>query len=272
MIKQKMFKNQNIWLFFVITYAFSWLFWIPDALIANGVQLPSIIVNFLSSPFNPAAFGPLVAALFLIYSRKGIRGVTTLLKRGASLQFKKIWLIPIFLLLPLIYSSAILLAKAFGWMTLDFTNLSNPVAFPFAFIYILLLGGPLQEEFGWRGYALDRLEERFNALISSIVLGLFWAFWHLPAVFSNKLIVNAEFFWLFTIQIVLISIIFTWIYNNTERSILSVLILHTMNNFFIWLMLPTMKMPLGFLVFSILMIFIVDMIILSVWGTKKMVR
>lgn len=42
-----------------------WLFWIPNALAAQGVALPEGLARFLASPFNPAAFGPTVAALLL---------------------------------------------------------------------------------------------------------------------------------------------------------------------------------------------------------------
>jgi len=272
MTKQNKFEKRSLWLFFAITYVFSWLFWIPDALMANGVPMPPAFAEFLSSPFNPAAFGPLVAALFLTCLENGIGGVIALLKRGINFHFQKVWLIPIFALLPLIYGSAALLAQASGWMMLDFTNFSIPVIWPMAFVSILFLGGPLEEEFGWRGYALDRLQERFNALTSSIVLGIFWALWHLPAAFAHKLMVGPELFWIFTIQIVLTSVLFTWIYNNTGKSIFTVLFLHTMNNFTHWLVIPSMKMTLGIGVCSILVLAIAVTIILILWGPKKLVR
>ena len=44
----------------------------------------------------------------------------------------------------------------------------------------LLIIGPLSEEIGWRGYALERLQTRWNALTSSLIVGLVWALWHLP--------------------------------------------------------------------------------------------
>jgi membrane protease YdiL (CAAX protease family) len=46
--------------------------------------------------------------------------------------------------------------------------------------YSTLLGGPLGEEPGWRGYALPRLEAIFGPVHGSLLLGLLWTGWHLP--------------------------------------------------------------------------------------------
>ncbi|WP_082663009.1 CPBP family intramembrane glutamic endopeptidase [Thermococcus sp. 2319x1] len=50
---------------------------------------------------------------------------------------------------------------------------------------MLFLGGPLQEEFGWRGYASPRLQANHSALVSSVIIGVLWAFWHLPLNFMS---------------------------------------------------------------------------------------
>src|SRR5215207_7524402 len=48
------------------------------------------------------------------------------------------------------------------------------------FPLLLIFDGPLGEEPGWRGYALPRLQAGRSALVASLVLGVIWAFWHLP--------------------------------------------------------------------------------------------
>jgi hypothetical protein len=61
--------------------------------------------------------------------------------------------------------------KKLNWSALASTSMYN---------YSTLLGGPLFEEPGWRGYALPRLESRFSPLLSSLIVGTLWAIWHLP--------------------------------------------------------------------------------------------
>ena len=87
--------TKRVWLFFVVAFAFSWLFWIPNALVVRGVSMPAGLIGFLDSPFNPAAFGPLFAAFLLTFLQQGYKGVLHLLRRGVSLQFKKVWLLAI---------------------------------------------------------------------------------------------------------------------------------------------------------------------------------
>jgi len=60
---------------------------------------------------------------------------------------------------------------------------ANPLIFPLE-ILISLISGPLNEEFGWRGYALDRLMAKFGFLKGSLMLGFVWAIWHLPRYFT----------------------------------------------------------------------------------------
>ena len=49
-----------------------------------------------------------------------------------------------------------------------------------------LLGGPVQEEIGWRGFALQRLEARLSPVAASLALGLLHCFWHAPLFLTSE--------------------------------------------------------------------------------------
>ncbi|MBO3841261.1 MAG: CPBP family intramembrane metalloprotease [Candidatus Brockarchaeota archaeon] len=270
-MKHEEHLNRNLCLYFSIAFAFSWLFWIPQALVSTGsLQVPSVFAEFLFSPFNPAAFGPLVSAFSLTYASEGGKGVMNLLKRGVDYSFRKSWLIPIFLLFPVITGSALLLAVISGEALPQLSVLYNPLSVAVGFLYIFFLGGPFQEEWGWRGYALDRLQAKWNALVSSLVLGVIWGTWHLPLFFMSGTVQSQTPIWGFMILILCGTILFTWVYNNTGGSILAMMLLHTMNNLSFF-MFPTLETTLGGLYLLILNIVFVTGIV-ATWGYKKLVR
>ena len=261
----------ELWLYVLIAFAFSWLFWVPQALISTCLlYVHPIISDFLFSTFNPAAFGPLVSAFSLSYLNEGAIGVKNLLKRIAYYKFDKVWYIPIFCLFPLINGSALLFAIISGETLPGLTVLLDPFTIAVAFVYIFFLGGPFQEEWGWRGYALDRLQSKWNALVSSIVLGIFWGGWHLPLFFISGTIQSQTPIWGFMILILCGTILFTWIYNNTNGSILAVMLFHTMSNLS-FLIFPTLETMLGGLYLLILNI-VFTFAIVAIWGPKTLTR
>jgi hypothetical protein len=264
-------KQRNVWLFFLIAFAWSWLFWVPTALIAQGVSMPRAVERFLLGPFNLAAWGPLIAAFALTYRSERWPGVKRLLKKGVDYRFGVGWYLVIFLLFPVLIGGSLLLAVLTGEPVPELAALSEPVAIPIAFVYILFLGGPLQEEFGWRGYALEGLQARWSSFVSSIVVGLMWGAWHLPLFFMPR----QEFYyqrpiWGLILSTTLIANLFTWVYNNTGGSILAVLLFHTMFNLSHYLF-PTLGSDSASL-WLFLLLFIAVGGVLVVWGPKRMVR
>jgi membrane protease YdiL (CAAX protease family) len=137
------------------------------------------------------------------------------------------------LLLPLIQAGLALLISAMLPSGLGtYAPALTLAALPGFFIYMLIFTG-LAEEPGWRGFALPRLQKRFNAEKSSLILGVIWAAWHYP--FLVYLNASAGFFPLvsllagYTIATVGWTIVNTWVYNST-RSVLLVILLHAISN------------------------------------------
>ena len=254
----------------MIAFGFTWLFWIPEALAIRGLLGSSILVDFLTGPDNPAAWGPLVSALSLTWRDHGRSGVARLLKRGVDYKFPRVWWIPIILVFPIVQGGALLLAMLAGESAPEPFWVSNPFMIVVYFATALFLQGPLQEEFGWRGYALDRLQARFNALNSSIILGLMWGLWHLPYFLIGTDVIYLYGFLPLALSDILISVLLTWLYNNTRGSILVALIFHAM---FILTtqMFPALATQIGGLFFLVLLIATVIMVV-AIWKPIRLVR
>ncbi len=100
------------------------------------------------------------------------------------------------------------------------------------FLVTMFITGPLIEEFGWRGFALDRLQARWNALGASLILGLLWGPWHLLLFFlpdGPMAQTGALALIDFLISILPLTVLYTWLHNNTATSIWAALLFHTMN-------------------------------------------
>jgi len=226
-----MSKKSNVWVFMFVAFGFSWLFWIPDALIAQNIwQAPAGLKNFLAGPFNLGPWGPLFAAISLTFMDQGSTGVKDLLKRGIMMRLGKWWWV-ILLMFPVLIGGSLFLAIALGDPLPEFPALAQPFTLPIALIFIFFLGGPLQEEFGWRGYAFEKLRSQYNALTASIIAGLMWGLWHLPLFFVPR----EEFYynrpvWGLLLTTTLVGIILAWFYVNTQGSVFAAMLGHTMFN------------------------------------------
>ena len=236
----------------------------------RGLLGSSSLVDFLLGPNNPAAWGPLVSAVLLTWWNERGGGVTRLLKRGLDYKFAKVWWIPIILVFPIIEGGALLFAVLAGESVPELFWVSNPFLILVYFVTALLFQGPLQEEFGWRGYALDRLQARFNALNSSIILGFMWGLWHLPFFLIGTDVIYLYGFVPLLFSDILFAILLTWLYNNTGGSILVALIFHAM---FILStqMFPALATQQGGLFFLVLFT-ATAIAVVAIWGPRRMVR
>jgi len=89
----------------------------------------------------------------------------------------------------------------------------------------MLLLGPI-EEFGWRGVALPLLQRRLAPLWASVVLGLIWGLWHMPAFLMSGTPQSAWDFSPFVVGAIAISVILTPLFNASGGSILLAMLFH----------------------------------------------
>lgn len=142
-----------------------------------------------------------------------------------------VWYLVAILLMPstLLLGAIItlLLGQHVSWVTLPYgLDLLGLIAI--TFMYTFFYGAGTNEEPGWRGFALPRLQLKFSPLIASIILGLIWGFWHTPIYLPQySSIIQYGIFLLNTVKI---AIILTWLYNHTEGSVLATALLHTIGN------------------------------------------
>jgi membrane protease YdiL (CAAX protease family) len=267
-------EDRNLVLFFVIVFAWSGIFWLPIALFSLTINDPfGALFSIIS------VFGPLASAFILTYFNQGKDGVRRLLKRGVDRRFGKKWLIPIFLLFPAIDGSAVFVATLTEKITIDMSWTSNlpSVIIGDLVMFILFCIWAAGEEFGWRGYALDRLQGRFNAIISSILLGVIWWGWHIPALGfqSSTLGTQPINVWVFLVIILEFALLLTWIYNNTNRSILAVILFHAMFNMASYATIPIANRIPTFSIpnyYSLIVILTIVIAVAIVYGSKSLVR
>jgi membrane protease YdiL (CAAX protease family) len=136
-------------------------------------------------------------------------------------------------LIPAIWLLGNLLSRALGtevpffrYPEVDVKLLGMAIIF---FLYSVIFGG-LSEEPGWRGYALPRLHARFTPLVSSLILWVIWAVWHTPARFGGIQAKSLSDTFVEYVLIVLVTIIFTWLFNRTKGSILVTALIHPAMN------------------------------------------
>ena len=252
--------------YFLIAYSFSWILWIPRVLHSHEIiVIPS---EFLVNALGPVGtFGPMVAALFLTYSRVGKEGMRSLLRQSFGTSFNGRWWLIAIVLWPALTGIGLLMAVYIGGETVpEILLFTAPWLLLLPFIRTVILGGPLGEEMGWRGYALPRLQSSFNELNSGLILGVLWGFWHLPAFWAVGGH-NGMPFPLFLLIIISQTPIYTWIYNNTNRSLWPVIIFHAFQN---TVLFNVLGMDSGPMYFSIVFYFAVLLIVGS-WfaGAKK---
>lgn len=217
--------------YFVIAYLVSWVIELPVVLSAQGV-LPALGKPVVTIAIVAATFGPTVGAFVVTAATEGRTGVVGLLRRYVQWRVGIIWYLFLLVGVPLIIILGTIVVPG---AVPAYRPILGPLlaAYPLAFLMTFLLGGPLGEEPGWRGFALPRLQQSHGPLRGSLILGVLWAFWHLPlfwsGVWTPPTLANVV---MFVIMIVGLTIMMTWVFNHAGGSVLITMLMHASFNTF----------------------------------------
>lgn len=214
-------KDHPVPAFFVLTFAIAWSLWIP-----LGILAPENILLTL-----PGAWAPTLSAIILIAFSEGRGGVREFLEKVLHWRVGFQWYLVVLFGIAAIAYLAIGIGVLFG-MAVPKIILPNGLprdailgVIPIVFLVNIFVGGPLAEDIGWRGYILPKMRDKMPALNASLIIGVIWAVWHLPYfIFPGwrNAVGNIPFLW-FALLTTSWSVLFAWVYVNTESILMPVL-------------------------------------------------
>ncbi len=221
--------------YFTLALVISWV-----VVLAHTIPDPDLPTTWVTIVLITA--GPFAAAFTMQAILNGRQGVRHLVRRLVRVRVGAIWYLVVLLGIPAVLVLGTLpLPGALASMDLSMDAVDGGwLSYLWNFPLVLFLGGPFLEEPGWRGFALPRLESRFGRwgpLLGTLILGIVWALWHfpqymMPAWAAQNGGFNVPAMLIYIASVLPITVLLTWIYNNTRGSLFLVILAHTSINAF----------------------------------------
>ena len=215
---------RSLAIFILGTFGFSWSLWALMMLSSRGLLPFHFPTNFLGS------FGPLVGALLAGWLSREAGAVRGILRSLVAWRVHPLWYAVCLLGPAIVMALAAAAVSALDGAVPALQHLDRwYLVFPVGLL-ILLVGGPLGEEVGWRGYLQPWLQPRLGPLAASAVIAVVWFVWHMPLFWLEGAAQRGESLPLFGITILTFAVLFTWVYNRTGGSLLMAILFHTGTN------------------------------------------
>jgi uncharacterized protein len=218
--------------FFVAAFALTWAVWIPRALVPQGVlDAPWLVELGATWTYGPAEAALLVAALV---GRDALRDLGRRLTRW---RVPLRWYAVVLFGPPAFWAVAMAVVGVLGLLGVPHDGDGAPQppltdlgvsALPL--LGVLVLTDGLGEETGWRGFALPRLLCRLPDFAAGAVLGVVWACWHLPLIWTDGAPLEGGSPVLLFLELPALSILFTWLFRATGGSAFLAILLHGVMN------------------------------------------
>jgi membrane protease YdiL (CAAX protease family) len=211
--------------YFVLTFGFSWL--VILALEPTG--LPSgVVVTVVTA-------GPTFGAVVMTALLEGRPGLRALRARIRLWRVGVRWYAVALIGIPVVYVVATLAVPAARASYTPVPVIAAAVQYLVVLVLGGIVGGPLLEEPGWRGFALPRLQERWGPLGGTLVLGILWGAWHLPQYLipgwaGQNGGLHASSVAVFLLTVVAFTVVMTWVFNGSRGSLLLAMLAHASLN------------------------------------------
>ncbi|MFH0842760.1 MAG: CPBP family intramembrane glutamic endopeptidase [Bacteroidota bacterium] len=218
---KKLLSDNKWWFYFVLTSLISWpIWWLGRVLLPENLTTVTLILG---------AFGPFAAAIIILRITEGVSGLKNWLKTTFNFRVNIIWYLLGGIILPFFIAGAHhIIYLAFGGKSGLVLSADWLAYFAFLISTTLLTGG--NEEPGWRGYITTVLMDRFHPVVTCTITGIGWALWHAPMYFLEGWGGNDQpFVWLL-IYCIPLSMILTWLYFKSKKSIIPVMLMHAGTN------------------------------------------
>ncbi len=218
--------------FFVLAYAFSWIVWSPLILSKDGAGLlpfSSPLPQLVLIPIG-VFLGPTLSGFVMTGATEGRAGIRRLLRRIVLWRVGFRWYLFALIGVPVVMALGTVILPG-GLASLLTLGPGYVLTYLVSFVPIAIIGGPLAEEPGWRGFALPRLQPLYGPLVGTLILGLLWGLWHLPLFLvpswadtsgGSSLLNTVKF----VVTLTAFAIVFTWVFNNTKGSVLMAILVH----------------------------------------------
>lgn len=122
----------------------------------------------------------MLAALVLTLLTDGWTGLKTLLSRLGRWRVGGRWYGVAFGLPIFVVMAAVVMATVNGAPAPTAAQLAEWPNLFVVFIFVTIFSGPLGENLGWRGYALERLQGKYTPLAATLILNVLGLLWHVP--------------------------------------------------------------------------------------------
>ena len=235
-VREGLLARHPLVFYFLIAFAFSWLMFLPGPLTYFGVLNAgpqALVLLGITGLLGPALSGFIMTAV-----TEGREGLGRWLRGIVLWRVGPKWYLFAFIGIPVVMVLGTIIRP--GALE-SFQNLAPLSVLPYlsAFVFMVLIGGPLLEEPGWSGFAQPRLQRLHGPLVGGFILGSLWALWHvlgflIPSQGLTDIPPRGTVmdFVVFSVALIGLRYVIMWVFNNTRGSVLMAILVHASWNTF----------------------------------------